>query len=170
MLTIFDLDGTLTEKWGTEVLPGVPQRLSRLDGQGAVATNQAGVGWHAVEGDPYPRPTEVGRRLVRVAGALPVLEEALWLVAIGTEDVSLTPGRWRALAGAVTRAAAPLWVRTSSDLTWRKPNPGMLLEACRTFEVAPADTVFVGDLKSDAAAAAAAGVSFVPADRYFDRA
>ena len=27
------------------------------------------MGWHAVEGEPYPRPTEVGQRLVEVADA-----------------------------------------------------------------------------------------------------
>lgn len=170
MLSIFDLDGTLAEKWGTEPLSGVRQGLSGLDSHIAVATNQAGVGWHAVEGDPYPRPAEVGRRLVGVAEALPELEDALWLVAIGAENVDLPAERWRALAAAVTRAAAPLRVHTSSDLDWRKPRPGMLLEACDTFGVASEESLFVGDRQTDAAAAEAAGVDFVYADRYFNRA
>lgn len=169
-LSNFDLDGTLAEKWGTRPLPGVGWRLSRLDGHIAVATNQARVGWHAIDGDPYPRPVEVGRRLVRVAEALPVLEDALWLAAIGARNVDLPPERWRALAAAVTRAAAPLRVQTSSDVYWRKPRPGMLLEACETFSVAPDESLFVGDRQSEAAAAEAAGTDFVYADRCFDRA
>lgn len=169
-LYIFDLDGTLTEKWAKTPLPGAVERVSRLDAEIAVATNQAGVAWNAVEGDPYPRPAEVGQRLLAVAEAVPALKEALWLVAIGDEDVSLPPERWRALAAGVTQAAAPLRVRTSSDPGWRKPRPGMLLAACRAVEVSPAEAMFVGDREVDAEAAAAAGVAFAHADRFFGRA
>jgi len=168
-LTIFDLDGTLAEMWETELLPGVAERVAELDGPFAVATNQAGVAWNAGKGDPYPRPSEVGRRLVDVAEALPALQDALWLVSIGDERVSLPPERWRALAAGVTQAAASLRVRTSSDLDWRKPRPGMLLEACRTFGVSPADALFVGDRPEDTEAAAAAGMPFVYAIRFFGR-
>ncbi len=168
-LTIFDLDGSLAETWDTSLLPGVAERVAELDGDIAVVTNQAGVGWNAVEGDPYPRPAEVGRRLADVAEALPALRNALWLVSIGDERVSLPPERWRALAAGVTQAASPLRVRTSSDLDWRKPRPGMLLEACRAFDVAPADALFVGDRDEDAGAAAAAGMAFVYARRFFGR-
>lgn len=168
-LHVFDLDGTLAEKWGTTLLPGVTERISALEGPIAVATNQAGVAWSAVEGEPYPRPAEIGWRLLSVAGALPRLKEALWLVAIGDEDVSLPPERWRGLAAGVTQAASPLWVRTSSDLGWRKPRPGMLLEACHAFGVAPENALFVGDREGDAGAAEAAGMPFVYADPFFDR-
>lgn len=169
-LVIFDLDGTLAETWETALLPGVAERVPELDTHVAVATNQAGVAWNVVEGEPYPRPAEIGGRLIAVAEALPVLKEALWLVSIGDEGLSLPPERWRALVAGVTRAADPLWVRTSSDLAWRKPRPGMLLEACRTVEVAPDEAVFVGDHETDAQAAAAAGMRFVYADRFFGRA
>lgn len=168
-LFIFDLDGTLAETWEATLLPNVAERVSKLDGDLAVATNQAGVAWNAVKGEPYPRPADVGHRLRAVARGLPALEDALWLVSMGDEDVSLPPERWRGLAAGVTRAASPLWVRTSSSLAWRKPRPGMLLEACRTFAVKPGEAVFVGDHKGDAAAAEAAGVAFIYADRYFDR-
>lgn len=171
MLYIFDLDGTLAETWEAGLLPGVAERVGELgdDADLAVATNQAGVAWNAVEGEPYPRPAEIGNRLVAVAEALPALKGALWLVSIGDEEVNLRPERWRALAAGVTRAAAPLWVRTSSDPSWRKPRPGMLLEACRTFEVAADEAVFVGDREGDEEAAVAAGIGFVYADRFFRR-
>ncbi|MFW6135636.1 MAG: HAD family hydrolase [Chloroflexota bacterium] len=145
------------------------ERLSQLDGEIAVATNQAGVAWNAIEGEPYPRPADVGRRLVGVAEGVPALKEALWLVSIGDQAVALPPKRWRALAAGVTRAAEPLWLRTSSDLTWRKPRPGMLLQACRLLGTPPTEAVFVGNREVDAEAAAAAGADFVSADRFFDR-
>jgi HAD superfamily hydrolase (TIGR01662 family) len=171
MLYVFDLDGTLAETWETELLPGVVERVDELgnDVDFAVATNQAGVAWNALEGEPYPRPAEIGNRLVAVAERLPVLKEALWLVSIGDEGVDLPAERWRALAAGVTQASTPLWVRTSSDPAWRKPRPGMLVEACRTFEVAPEEAVFVGDREGDAQAAAAAGMKFVYAERFFGR-
>ena len=146
MLYIFDLDGTLAETWETALLPGVAERVGELgdDVDLAVATNQAGVAWNAVEEEPYPRPAEIGKRLVGVAEALPALKGALWLVSIGDEAVDLPPERWRALAAGVTRGAAPLWVRTSSDPAWRKPRPGMLLEARETFGTGPGEALFVG--------------------------
>jgi len=166
-LHIFDLDGTLAKTWEAALLPGVANRVSRLEGKVAVATNQAGVAWHAVEGQPYPEPSKVGRRLAEVAAALPRLKNALWLVAIGDERLSLPPRRWRGLAAGVTQAASPLWVRTSSDLSWRKPRPGMLLEACHAFAVAPEAALFIGDREVDAEAAEAAGIPFFCADRFF---
>jgi hypothetical protein len=171
MLYIFDLDGTLAETWKTGLLPGVAERVGELgnDVDFAVATNQAGVAWNAVEGEPYPRPAEIGRRLVGVAEALPALKEALWLVSIGDEEVELPPERWRGLAAGVTQAAAPLRVRTSSDPAWRKPRSGMLLEARQAFGARPDEILFVGDREGDAAAAAAAGVRFVYAERFFGR-
>jgi len=171
VLYIFDLDGTLAETWETALLPGVAERVGELgdDVDLAVATNQAGVAWNAVEGERYPRPADIGNRLVAVAEYLPVLKEGLWLVSIGDEGVDLPPERWRALAAGVTQAAAPLWVRTSSDPAWRKPRPGMLVEACRTFGVGPDEAVFVGDREGDAQAAAAAGMRFVYAERFFRR-
>jgi len=61
-LYIFDLDGTLAKTWEATVLSGVVDRVSALKGHLAGATNQAGGGWHAVEGEPYPQPTEVAHR------------------------------------------------------------------------------------------------------------
>lgn len=168
-LHIFDLDGTLTETWEATILSGVVDRVCALKGHLAVATNQAGVGWHVVEGEPYPRASEVGRRLVEVAEAVPRLKDALWLLAIGDERVSLPKERWQGLAEAVVRAASPLQVRLSSDLSWRKPRPGMLLTACETFDVRRDEAIFVGDHQTDAEAAEAAGVDFAEADRYFGR-
>jgi D-glycero-D-manno-heptose 1,7-bisphosphate phosphatase len=41
--------------------------------------------------------------------------------------------------------------------TCRKPEPGMIVDACAELGVAPAETAFIGDIGADMAAAAAAG-------------
>lgn len=44
------------------------------------------------------------------------------------------------------------------DSFWRKPNPGMILEAQRRLGLDPARSIFVGDQPTDMAAARAAGI------------
>jgi hypothetical protein len=88
-LPVFDLDATLAGKWGKTLPTGVAQRVPALDSAIAVATSQADVAWNAIEAKPYPRPAQIGRRLVNVAEALPRLREALWLVAIADESFEL---------------------------------------------------------------------------------
>jgi len=52
-------------------------------------------------------------------------------------------------------AAVPGWDR---DSFWRKPGPGMILEAARALELDLSRSILLGDQPSDMAAAAAAGV------------
>jgi D-glycero-D-manno-heptose 1,7-bisphosphate phosphatase len=47
-----------------------------------------------------------------------------------------------------------------ADHPWRKPHPGMLLQAASDFGIDLADSVLIGDRMSDIEAAAAAGVRF----------
>lgn len=48
--------------------------------------------------------------------------------------------------------------RYARDSFWRKPNPGMILEAARRFDLALPASVFLGDQPTDMEAALAAGV------------
>ena len=46
------------------------------------------------------------------------------------------------------------------DHPWRKPNPGMFLQAASDFGISLADSALIGDQMSDIEAAAAAGIGF----------
>jgi D-glycero-D-manno-heptose 1,7-bisphosphate phosphatase len=50
---------------------------------------------------------------------------------------------------------------------WRKPLPGMLVEAMKDAGVAPEETLFVGDREEDRQAASAAGCAFRWAKDFF---
>lgn len=49
----------------------------------------------------------------------------------------------------------------------RKPNPGMLLQSMVDFEVSPSNTLMVGDMEDDQAAAKNARCDFMWADEFF---
>lgn len=53
------------------------------------------------------------------------------------------------------------------DSFYRKPGPGMILKSLLFHEIAPAATLFVGDMDSDRLAAEAAGVDFEHANHFF---
>jgi len=53
---------------------------------------------------------------------------------------------------------------------WRKPSPGMILEAMKRIHTTAAETIMIGNANEDYEAAARAGVSFAWADSFFGRA
>lgn len=164
MLTIFDLDQTLVERYTTRPLPGVRETLARLSSNGAhltIATNQAGPAWRLWTGkDRFPTAEQARTRLEAAADALPVLRAATWLVAVYDARVALAPAQFEQLAAALREGNSDLDIRASADPTWRKPEPGMLWEACRIAGIQPEEARFIGDMDSDARAAAAAGMPF----------
>jgi D-glycero-D-manno-heptose 1,7-bisphosphate phosphatase len=55
----------------------------------------------------------------------------------------------------------------ASDCGCRKPKPGMLLAIMRHYRVAPMDTVFIGNHRTDREAAVRAGTEFIWAAKFF---
>jgi phosphoglycolate phosphatase-like HAD superfamily hydrolase len=161
-LYIFDLDGTLTQPFANELDADIAAWLQRERPQRvAIATNQGGVGlrhWmiQGNFGDPaqYPEELEVYYRVMDIAQDIRDLT--------GGQVNSYVSFRYRSKAGNWSpipdgRASFHEW----SD-QWRKPNPGMLLQALEDFGAAADTAVFVGDdWESDAGAAQAAGIEFV---------
>ncbi len=171
MLFIFDLDNTLVVTYETQPLSGVARRLRILVEQGyrlAVATNQAGLAWRVAKMDAkFPDPESLARRFLAIAEALPPLMRAPWFVAIGDGRLSLSEAAYAALVDDLRMAAEPLEVHVSARADWRKPEPGMLLAACERHQMAPSEAIYVGDVATDAEAAAAAGMDFAMAVEFF---
>lgn len=165
-LIIFDIDGTLAD-WKThELLPGVKAWFDANAPTTNIigASNQGGVGLrHWMEfngfGDPmrYPRIADVDEHFAavqeRIGHEFKVLrcyayqsQKGLWSpTPVGYDDAC----EWRQ--------------------DWRKPAPGMLLEAMRIFNTEPNETLMVGDSHEDQDAADFAGCAFAWADDFFGR-
>ena len=58
-------------------------------------------------------------------------------------------------------------IRFAISDNYKKPNPAMLLEICREWNISPTDAVFVGDAETDRQAAFAAGIKFIYAKEFF---
>lgn len=160
-LYIFDADGTLVTRDG-RWLPGVVELLPALRQAGhaiAIATNQGGpacydAGWPWSRQFPTLEEVESAYNdLARVTGAR-LYMSLLYQVK--------STGQFIAPAG--IPADDP---RLNPE--WRKPKPGMLLQAMVDVGASPADTVFVGDGEEDRLAAEAAGIRFIYAYEFFKR-
>lgn len=171
MLYIFDLDSTLVKTYTPHPLPGTTTRLMALAREGhalAVATNQAGVAFRAqTQEEKYPTAAEMGQHLDEIAAHFPPLQSSPWFVAIHSEHLELDAEAYAALDAEIRRANRHLDLRVGTGPDWRKPQPGMLRAACEAHAIAPADAVFVGDMETDQAAAAAAGIHFIYAAEFF---
>ncbi len=173
-LVIFDVDGTLAKPYTLELLPQVREFFALVLQPGcagrpkvAIATNQGGVGmryWmeRNAFGSPEKYPTEDS-----IAGRLRELVSALG----GDHNLLVyTSFRYRSDRGAWSpappeRAGDPRWSKA-----WRKPEPGMLLQAMQDARVEPEQTLFVGDSEDDRGAARAAGCAFMEAGEFFSQA
>lgn len=159
-LLIFDVDGTLADRESGQLLSGVQQFFALLPHARnrpvvALATNQGGpacrdAGW----GDRYPSLAEVEHRYGQLAAQMGArLYMSLVYQARGgliipaglaTDDPRLNPA-------------------------WRKPAPGMLVQAMRDAGVRPRDALMIGDRPEDQQAAAAAGCYFQWSQKFFAR-
>ncbi len=171
MLYIFDLDRTLVEMYATDPLPGVSDRLAALAADRhriAVATNQAGPAWGMATGDPkFPSPESLPERFHRIAALIPEITGVPWFVAVGDPRLSLTMWDYDGLVHRILLDVGGLDLHVSATFDWRKPEPGMLLAACRIYDVPSAQAIYVGDASSDAEAADRAGMAFAWADVFF---
>ena len=154
-LYIFDADGTLRRttveglpcpnrpgEW--ELIPGVRERLSRIDwgesgARFGVASNQGGV----------------GLGYLSLAAARGLLEE----MVVEAFGVRAAPPGSIALCPHAPHLGCPC----------RKPKPEMLVRLMRRFGARPEETLFVGDMDRDEGAARAAGTRFMWAHEYFGR-
>lgn len=167
-LIIFDVDGTLAERYTTRLLPGVIEwfnnRPAGLDI--AIATNQGGVGlryWMETEkfGNPaaYPTAEATEVRLRKLIQKLDLRWNNVYMAYAYRQKKS---GQFGPIPPQLSDS--PYW-----QPNWRKPEAGMLKQAMTDYNVAPGQTLMVGDSDDDKAAATAAGCSFLWAKDFFGR-
>lgn len=152
-LYCFDLDGTLVKSFikdDGEPDPDHPYEkvvlregaaamvrvLARRGNEFAIITNQGGVAFG------FQTEEEVGRRI----GDTLRLLSYFW-------------GRPFSVHACYTHPFAKV-EKYKADDELRKPKPGMLLEAMETHDASTGETVFIGDMDSDAATAEAARVDY----------
>jgi D-glycero-D-manno-heptose 1,7-bisphosphate phosphatase len=151
-LVIFDADGTLrrttvpgqpcphaSHEW--ELIPGVRECLSAID-------------WrrHDLAVGIASNQDHVGYGLIEADVAHQLLRDMIDAAtdgAVRQPEIRLCPHR------------------LEEPCRCRKPAPGMLLDIMHACQVAPADTLFIGDSHVDQQAARAAGVPFVWAGDFF---
>lgn len=164
-LLLCDLDSTLAVKWEPELLPGRAQALAWAGWPVAIVTNQGGVhaGHHWQRAEPeraarYPTVVSLQERLERVSAALPQVKAAYLAFYVGHDEYRLPEER-----GDI-RTTLETGVRFygSWSAGWRKPNGGMLCQACRDFGIDPREAWMLGDAEDDRKAAATLGVPFRP--------
>lgn len=168
-LYIFDADGTLCDRETGALLPNVAERIAALpaDAQCAIVTNQGGVGLrHWMEsggfGEPEKLPTEEHARSQYARVAANAFGEREYSVHMCFAYQAKSSGNW---------APAPEGREKDSEWSqgWRKPAPGMLINAAVAHGAYAANTVMIGDSDADRLAAVAAGIPFMHADEFFNR-
>lgn len=164
-LIIFDIDGTITEikpeiveKYPRAVTPnklgeqqpieGVIPILKKIVSSGieiALATNRGGVAWGYSTYDD----------------SISFAQEAADMCEIPNAKIYLSPYH--------AKAKGPRRIKKYAiDHDWRKPKPGMLLQAMADFKMMEQNTLFVGDMETDKQAAINANIDFLWAKDFFD--
>lgn len=164
-LHLFDLDGTLVPFDSNELYEDVKFWLDR-NHNWAIVSNQGGVGlryWMEtppVFGDPekYPTEDDVYNRVYKIFEDF-YIDNRVWFCFAYQSKSS---GRWNPTPP--YRLDDKRWSET-----WRKPNPGMLLDAMDYFNTSPEKTLMVGDSEEDQLAAYAANCDFMWCNEFFER-
>ena len=164
-LLLCDLDSTLAVKWKPELLPGRAGALARAGWPIAIVTNQGGVhaGYHWRQEEPergarYPTVASLRERLDAVTAALPQVRAVYLAFYVGHDEYALPASRDDVRVELDT--GIPFLGSWSPG--WRKPNGGMLCQACRDFGIDPRDACMLGDAEDDRNAAVTLGVPFLP--------
>lgn len=164
-LLLCDLDSTLAVKWEPALLPGRVEALARAGWPVAIVTNQGGVhaGYHWRQEEPeraerYPTVASVRERLEVITAALPEVKAVYLAFHVGHDEYALPAVRDDVLT--TLQRGVPFHGSWSPG--WRKPNAGMLCQACRDFGVDPRETWMLGDAEDDRNAAATLGIPFRP--------
>jgi HAD superfamily hydrolase (TIGR01662 family) len=171
-LVIFDVDGTLAEKYVLDLLPGVRAFFHLVYQSGcpqaprlAIATNQGGVGmrrWLEGRGrkaGQFPTATEIEQRMQGLLEGLGAPPDLPVYVSYRYQNKE---GAWAPVPAG--QEENPRW-----QSSWRKPNPGMLQQAMQDAGAEPQETLFVGDRPEDREAAQRAGCAFQWAGDFFAR-
>lgn len=175
-LLIFDIDGTLQEKWGTALMPGVAEWFAgyRAATPGddlyhcklAFATNQGGVGLRMIlerqgkEAGKYPTRDGVIERMHELSRTLMGDPHGIMAVAaLNYQDRDT--GEW-----AIDYQAGEYYEWW--DPAFRKPGGAMLKFIMEVQGVGPEQTTMIGDSEDDRLAAVAAGCAFVWAKEFFE--
>jgi len=166
---IFDLDGVLVKSFTTTPLPGAKERIASLKKQGipvAIATNQAGPIWRWRTGQQkYPDAQRLIQNIVAISGALE-LEGVPWWISLGelrVRDQIGSDNYYTALQKIKEELLSTLNERifhVDHVISWRKPEPGMLLAAATHFDIEPEHCLYVGGMDTDRVAAETAGMMF----------
>lgn len=188
-LICFDVDGTLTESWSLNLLPGVVEWfVNHPKGNQpkvAMVTNQGGIGlryWmeQGNFGDPtrYPTEDEASERLQSLAGKLMKIADQASDDYLYHLDLNIyiayayqsKKGQWGPIPeGLENFICGGNGFEGNWNQDWRKPNPGMIKRAMLITGVSASGTLMVGDSEDDQKAAQAAGVDFIWADEFFGR-
>lgn len=173
-LIIFDFDGTLVEFKTDVVLPNVVAfftAMLQLDDRPklAIASNQGGVSLHywMKEGKfgegkhlDYPTLEDAEARFNRFLDKKPI---GIPLPIFVCYAYKSSKGNWAVPPSFVDENDRNWWA------TYRKPEPGMLLDAMEHYGVAPQETLMVGDMDEDLHAANRAACHYMTADAFFNR-
>lgn len=180
-LIVFDVDGTLTKSFDADLLPGVAEYFDPIFHPGcrnrpqiAFATNQGGVAlrrWLEISGEEeenfekYPTREMVEGRIAAIMAALegtrPYIRPYI-SYAYQQSDGDYVPAPPEAYVA--RDELLPEWRHS-----WRKPAPGMIIQAMTDADVEPHQTLMIGDSPTDQAAARAAGCYFQWAQKFFAR-
>ena len=171
MIYGFDFDGTLVQSWTATPLPGVRERLAQLaaDAKTFIATNQAGPAFRTVLNDPkYPSVEDVAHRIAASVAALHWRPQLLLVSCCAAREGAAWWRAEAAAAGAFDRVLPQLLgalpILTFVMPHYRKPQPGMLFAAQQ--RLGGDAMVYIGDMESDAMAAAAAHARYVDASAW----